>query len=98
MVQWTDGAPENATWENFGAFCQQYHAFNLEDKVSFQEGENDTGLPIELDAKDNLPREDEGAKTVTKEPNNEFAEAKQQLNFRPERAKKQPSWMKDYAT
>ncbi|KAH9679078.1 hypothetical protein KPL71_025968 [Citrus sinensis] len=98
LVQWTDGALENATWENFGAFCQQYPAFNLEDKVSFQEGENDTGLPIELGAKDNLPREDEGAKTVTKEPNNEFAEAKQQLNFRPERAKKQPSWMKDYAT
>ncbi|KAH9774757.1 hypothetical protein KPL71_006192 [Citrus sinensis] len=73
LVQWTDGAPENATWEHFGVFCQQYPAFNLEDKVSFQEGENDTGLPIELDAKDNLPREEEGAKTVTKEPNNEFA-------------------------
>ena len=37
----------------------------------------DTGLPIELNAKDILPREDEGAKTMTKEPNNEFAEAKQ---------------------
>ncbi|KAH9757171.1 transcription coactivator [Citrus sinensis] len=58
----------------------------------------DTGLPIELDAKDNLPREDKGAKTVTKEPNDEFTEAKQQLHFRPERAKKQPSWMRDYAT
>ncbi|KAH9726475.1 hypothetical protein KPL70_008268 [Citrus sinensis] len=91
LVQWTDGAPENATWENFRVFCQQYPAFNLEDKFSFQEGENDTGLPIELDAKDNLPRDDEEAKTVTKEPNNEFAEAKQQLNCRPERAKKHPS-------
>ena len=34
---------------------------------------------------------------MTKEPNNEFVEAKQQLNFRPEGAKKQPGWMKDYA-
>ena len=59
---------------------------------------NDTGLSIELDAKDNLPREDEGAKTVTKEPNDEFTEATQQLHFRPERVKKPPSWMKDYAT
>ncbi|KAL9432564.1 hypothetical protein AB3S75_027572 [Citrus x aurantiifolia] len=98
LVQWTDSSPENATWENFGTFCQQYPAFNLEDKVSFQEGENDTGLPIELDARDILPREEEGAKTMTKEPNNEFAEAKQQLNFRPEKTKKQPGWMKDYTT
>ena len=55
-------------------------------------------LLIELDAKDILPREDEGAKTTTKEPNNEFTEANKQLNFRPKRAKKQLGWMKDYAT
>ena len=37
-------------------------------KGSKEKESNDTGLPIELDAKDNLPREDEGVKTVTKEP------------------------------
>jgi len=45
-----------------------------------------------------LPREEEGAKLVDKEPSNDFAEAKQQLNSRPERIKKQPGWMKDYIT
>lgn len=62
------------------------------------DGVADTSLPIKLDPLTILPREEEGAKPVDKEPSNDFAEANQQLNSRPERTKKQSGWMKDYLT
>ena len=50
-------SPEDTTWEDFDTFCQVYKMFNLEDKVVFGEGSNDspahyTGGPITLDPKE----------------------------------------------
>ena len=48
LVQWSNAPPENATWEPFQEFCKTYPNYHLEDKVVFQEQENDTPLPIVL--------------------------------------------------
>lgn len=38
LVQWTFSSPEDATWEDFTAFCSTYYLSNLEDKVVFEDG------------------------------------------------------------
>ncbi|KAH9765933.1 Integrase catalytic domain-containing protein [Citrus sinensis] len=47
LVQWQDNSPENSTWEEFETFCKLYPDFHLEDKVSFEDGGNDTTFHIQ---------------------------------------------------
>ena len=47
LVQWQDSSPEDSTWEEFETFCKLYPDFHLEDKVSFEDGGNDTTFHIQ---------------------------------------------------
>ncbi|GJR19464.1 ty3-gypsy retrotransposon protein, partial [Tanacetum coccineum] len=42
LVQWMGGSPEEATWEWLSEFHAAYPTYNLEDKVVFKDGRNDT--------------------------------------------------------
>ncbi|GKD26288.1 ty3-gypsy retrotransposon protein [Tanacetum coccineum] len=42
LVQWAGRSPEDATWEGLSEFQKAYPNYDLEDKVSFEERENDT--------------------------------------------------------
>ncbi|GKE20188.1 ty3-gypsy retrotransposon protein [Tanacetum coccineum] len=42
LVQWIGGSPEEATWEWLSEFKAAYPTYNLEDKVVFEAGGNDT--------------------------------------------------------
>ncbi|GJS47910.1 ty3-gypsy retrotransposon protein [Tanacetum coccineum] len=44
LVQWVGGSPDEATWEWLSEFQTTYPAYNLEDKVVSEDGENDTSL------------------------------------------------------
>ncbi|GKE14949.1 ty3-gypsy retrotransposon protein [Tanacetum coccineum] len=46
LVQWMGGSPEEATWEWLSDFQAAYPTFNLEDKVVFEGGGNDTSCDI----------------------------------------------------
>ncbi|GJX42084.1 ty3-gypsy retrotransposon protein [Tanacetum coccineum] len=46
LVQWMGGSPEEATWEWLSDFQAAYPTFNLEDKVVFEGGGNDTSRDI----------------------------------------------------
>ncbi|GJU16620.1 ty3-gypsy retrotransposon protein [Tanacetum coccineum] len=44
LVQWVGGSPDEATWEWLSEFQTTYPTYNLEDKVVFEDGGNDTSL------------------------------------------------------
>ncbi|GKC46125.1 ty3-gypsy retrotransposon protein [Tanacetum coccineum] len=44
LVRWAGGSPEEATWEWLPEFQTAYPAYNLEDKVIFEDGGNDSPL------------------------------------------------------
>nr|GEV04288.1 hypothetical protein [Tanacetum cinerariifolium] len=46
LVQWMGGSPEEVTWEWISDFQAAYLTFNLEDKVVFEGGGNDTSRNI----------------------------------------------------
>ena len=48
LVQWTGRSPEEATWEWVTGFQVAYPAHNLEDKVVFEDGGNDTPIAAQL--------------------------------------------------
>ncbi|KAH9687361.1 hypothetical protein KPL70_014745 [Citrus sinensis] len=83
LVQWSDSAPKNATWEDFFEFSRLYPDFHLEDKVIFQDPGNDTTVPISLEWAEPHQEED------TTRPNTEPVAG-------PTRLRKPPSWLKDY--
>ncbi|XP_062119025.1 uncharacterized protein LOC133832733 [Humulus lupulus] len=49
LVQWSHCTPEDATWENFTAFCDLYQLTDLEDKVLFEPDGSDSHDPVVLD-------------------------------------------------
>ena len=42
LVQWSHSPIEDATWEDFHAFCKLYKQLDLEDKVKFERWESDS--------------------------------------------------------
>ena len=47
LVQWSGVSADNSTWEDLEEFKKLYPAFQLEDKLTFDGGRNDTN-PISL--------------------------------------------------
>lgn len=58
LVQWSDCAPENSTWEAYDEFCKLYPELHFGDKVNFQGMGNDTTL-FEINDKSGLETQEE---------------------------------------
>ncbi|KAL9429620.1 hypothetical protein AB3S75_031436 [Citrus x aurantiifolia] len=84
LVQWSDCAPENSTWEDYDDFCKTYTELHLEDKVNSQGMGNDTTLP-ETNDKSTLETEEETQ--LVEEPIKG-----------PARMRRAPTYLKDYIT
>ena len=49
LGQWSHSPMEDATWEDFHAFCKLYKQLDLEDKIRFEGGESDSNLSTGVD-------------------------------------------------
>lgn len=89
LVQWSGCPPDEASWEDFSQFKAVFPSFHLEDKVVFEEGENDTS-PTQRDIMN--PTQEETSTTI---PNEEIEELP--LGFGKRKSKK-PKWMDDFVS
>ena len=101
LVQWQDNSLENSTWEEFETFCKLYPNFHLEDKVSFEDGENDTTFHIQSDQPDCLQEGQPNNKSNYEQPMKEAtSQVKEELaheeRYASTRVRRAPGWFKDY--
>ncbi|KAH9685790.1 hypothetical protein KPL70_014094 [Citrus sinensis] len=101
LVQWQDNSPENSTWEEFETFCKLYPDFHLEDKVSFEDGGNDTTFHIHSDQPDYLqegqPNNESNYEQPMKEATSQVEEeSAHEERYASTRVRRAPGWFKDY--
>jgi len=92
LIQWENGLPEEATWEDNLLIARAYPHFNLGDKVDFEGGSIIMkGIPLQGQTKN-------GQDTISDNSMRGKHVAVSKDNNRSTRAKRESVWLKDYVT